>query len=430
MKCEIEIFFDNQWQQLATFTAMPLEIERGYSGGGMLLYEIPYAANYSNISDFRALSVNYPIDFEIHRLQTWPAFLLDLLPSGGGRRALLNLFEVDLQGEKADWFLLLNGASNPPGNLRIKQAATRLELEQDHPGFDKAEILTRQEHFIEYAKAHGAPIAGSSGAQGDAPKFLLTQDYHGKWHADGALADARSKCHWLVKFPRGHRRSDQAVLRNEFAYYEVAKTMGLRIHALPFYENNTLFVPRFDRLVSGQQVLRFGQESLCSAMGIADFGVTVPLEKMCQKIIRVCTDPKTELLEFIKRDILNILLGNTDNHARNTSLQKLLDGTVQLSPLYDFAPMVLDEEGIVRVCRWSGVDNSGDPIWAEVISLIIEILDDSRFSRTWLITALRSFGVSLKQLVSVMEQAGVDEDLIKRFTPKIKTAIKQLEQLK
>lgn len=430
MKCDIEIFFDNQWHAIATFDAMPLEVDRGYSGGGILIYNVAYAAQYTDSSDFRSLSVNYPVNFEIHRLKTWPAFLLDLLPAGGGRRALLNQFAIDLRGEKADWFLLLNGASNPPGNLRIQQAVVKLALENDHPGFDKEDIINRREHFIEYAKEHGAPIAGSSGAQGDAPKFLLTQDYHGKWHADGALADAKAQFHWLVKFPRGHRVSDQTVLRNEFAYYSVAKQLGLRIHSFPSYENNVLFVPRFDRQTKDHKVLRFGQESLCSAMGIADFGVAIPLEKICKKIVDISTDPKIELLEFIKRDMLNCLLGNTDNHARNTSIQKLSDGRIQLSPLYDFAPMILDEEGIVRSCRWTGIDNGGNPAWRDVITLIIETVNDARITTHWLIDELQSFGKLLHGLELLMQNAAVDEDLIKRFNPKIQATIAQLEKLK
>ena len=54
----------------------------------------------------------------------------------------------------------------------------------------------------------------------------------------------------------------------------------------------------------------------------------------------------------------------TDNHGRNTAVSKILDGRVELSPVYDFSPMVLADEksnetylgstraGIARVCRW------------------------------------------------------------------------------
>lgn len=48
-----------------------------------------------------------------------------------------------------------------------------------------------------------------------------------------------------------------------------------------------------------------------------------------------------------KRDIANLALGNPDNHGRN-KLRKHQDGTIRLAPLFDFAPMRLAKEGIVR----------------------------------------------------------------------------------
>jgi hypothetical protein len=64
------------------------------------------------------------------------------------------------------------------------------------------------------------------------------------------------------------------------------------------------------------------------------------------------TDPEKELREFVLRDLLDVALGNTDNHARNTSVLKWPDGRIELSPLYDFAPMILDRRMVARVSRW------------------------------------------------------------------------------
>ena len=73
----------------------------------------------------------------------------------------------------------------------------------EHPGFALSEVLDRHERFIEYAEQSGASVAGSSGAQGDAPKLLLTRDRDDRWHADGVLPDGRVADHWIIKFPRG-----------------------------------------------------------------------------------------------------------------------------------------------------------------------------------------------------------------------------------
>jgi len=71
-----------------------------------------------------------------------------------------------------------------------QEAAQLAENTATHLGFTYTVVVQRQEDFIEYAWQHGAPVAGSSGAQGDAPKFLLTQDKQQRWHGDGALPNS------------------------------------------------------------------------------------------------------------------------------------------------------------------------------------------------------------------------------------------------
>jgi hypothetical protein len=61
-------------------------------------------------------------------------------------------------------------------------------------------------------------------------------------------------------------------------------------------------------------------------------------------VARFATDPRGELKELILRDVLDVALGNTDNHGRNTAVSKHLDGRIELSPIFDFSPMVLDPQ--------------------------------------------------------------------------------------
>jgi serine/threonine-protein kinase HipA len=57
------------------------------------------------------------------------------------------------------------------------------------------------------------------------------------------------------------------------------------------------------------------------------------------------------VIEWVKRDLLNIIFGNSDNHGRNTSFIKK-EGFIKLAPVYDFAPMKADPEGIPRATKW------------------------------------------------------------------------------
>lgn len=430
MKCEIEIFHNNQWHLAATFYISEGQVENGYKGASRLLYDLDYAVTNLEKNDNTALSCRIPVNLEFVRLPTWPPFLLDILPSGAGRRAILNQMNVPDRGPKSDWSLLLNGASNPIGNLRIKPSQIQNEKKPfTHSGFTESEIIERAENFIEYAHGHGAPISGSSGAQGDAPKFLLTQDQNNRWHADGALPDELAKKHWLIKFPRGHLQSDYAVLRNEFAYYKVAQALGLRVHALPKFKDNTLFVPRFDRKVRNNQVIRFGQESLTSLVGIADFGNAIPMQDLAAAIVEFVTVPKIELIEFLYRDITNLALGNTDNHGRNTAIQKLTDGTIQLTPIYDLAPMILDDQGIARSCRWGKHDHGGLPDWKSIIVELASTFEKYEITEEWLTQQLYAFSFKMEKLPQILRSAKVDDDLILLLSKRIEYITQNLKSL-
>ncbi len=419
MKCGIEIFINNQWTQAAEFEVRSSsEVKKGYRGSGYLEYDTSFAGEHLGRNDRAAVSCRYTVNFELYDGVAWPAFLLDLLPSGASRRYWVRKLNLK-DGAAADWPLLIAAAANPIGNLRIQEAARRvLGSFGSHPnldGFDYSDVITKKEQFIEYAHEHGAPVAGSTGAQGDAPKFLLTEDKKGKWHADGALSDELTAKHWLVKFPRGKQESDRIILKNEAAYARVAKEVGVTVHELPNFEKNVLFVSRFDRSVKEGQVIRHGQESLCSLAGVSEFGEKVSQELLCEVLAKYSSSPLDDVKEFLTRDVLNVALGNTDNHARNTAVSKYLDGTIRLSPLFDFAPMILDDQGIPRVCRWANAETAGFPDWKKVVQRVSQF----GFEADEIAKHLAKFSKTVGDLPKIMAHCGVGKALIDRFQNRI-----------
>lgn len=62
--------------------------------------------------------------------------------------------------------------------------------------------------------------------------------------------------------------------------------------------------------------------------------------------------------EWVKRDLLNVAFANSDNHGRNTALLKTPQGT-WLAPVFDFAPMKADPEGIIRTTTWGAPFEEG-----------------------------------------------------------------------
>ena len=70
--------------------------------------------------------------------------------------------------------------------------------------------------------------------------------------------------------------------------------------------------------------------------------------------------------EWLQRDLLNIIFGNSDNHGRNTSFLKA-SNQIFLAPIYDFAPMKADPEQVIRSTTWgSPYEEGGEYRWDKI----------------------------------------------------------------
>ena len=157
---------------------------------------------------------------------------------------------------------------------------------------------------------------------------------------------------------------------------------------------------------------------------MAEYAARIAHELACEAIEAHCTDASTDLTEYVQRDIVNVVMGNKDNHGRNTALLRHESGRVELSPLFDFAPMYLDPEGIARVCRWSeDAETAGEPEWGKVIEKFAKHKSSLR-------TALLEFGHGLQRLPEIMRECGVDDDVVEQpRSPAIELHAKQLQAL-
>jgi serine/threonine-protein kinase HipA len=415
MDCHIQIFLNGRWQTAAVFEPDMKTLDRGVEGGCRIDYDYEYALANLDKRDAE-IAPGFPVGFELFRFERWPPFLLDLMPGGAGRRAWLKRLQVERDSAQFDWHLLLHGAGAPPGNLRVAEAVLPPPPDCFKIGFPRRDIIEQRENFLDYAEERGAHVAGASSVQGEAPKYLLVQDYNGMFHAEGSLPDNMCAKFWLVKFPRG-RRSDllnQQVLRNEAPYLEVARAFGLRVGESLQYEDDVLFVPRFDRKIVDGQLIRTGMHSLYALAGITGYGRHVLHDTYCRVLAETATDPSQEIREYIRRDILNLALLNTDNHGRNTAVLRT-DGKIELSPLFDFAPMFLDPEGIGRASRWEDERPGAQPQWEKICKKLAYVLNPEE-TRTWLI---RQADV-VKRLPETMRECHVDDVIIRRLLGRIK----------
>ncbi|WP_193075269.1 HipA domain-containing protein [Pseudomonas sp. FME51] len=342
-------------------------------------YKTAYLHDFYDVIDSifeHAVSVNLPANWSAEDTKGFPAFVLDIIPAGHAKKSLIKRFNDEKPPEMdLDLFLLGRCTPSPIGNLRVKESVEALE-DTGAEAFARQDVVERTNDFLEYAYEAGAALGGATGAQGEAPKLLLVEGRDGMFYADAMLDDSLVQSHSLVKFARNKvTENDKNILRAEYQYYKAVSSLGLNTVStqglsLEEAQRPSLWMPRFDRVVNGGSVERIAVESVYSLLGNTEPGSRLKHEVVLAKLIELwCLNGQAgevpELIfEYIRRDLLNRILGNSDNHGRNTSIFRYR-GRFDLAPIYDLAPMVLDAEGVTRATKWEA-EKKGSPQWREI----------------------------------------------------------------
>jgi len=441
--CTLQLHAQGTWHDVASVRLHGKENEgwkaKTYSG-----YAVEWAFEHGGSTDAHALCARWPVGLEPLQAPHWPVFLIDMLPQGFGRQELLRrIGQSPTASEVADWKLLLAGAGNPIGHLRVKEAAEWLGANAGAVrGFTDEEVAQRGDAFSEYLASHGLFVAGSSGVQGEWPKMLLTRADDGLLYLDHTLPDERAVQHYIVKFGRGTDRQLASILRHEAPYMDMAQQLGLRVHAPLVLRERALFIPRFDRQTDRRNhastVTRLAQESIATLTGMPGFEAVPSHDQVCLELMQHCTDPQGEVLEYLKRDVANLALGNKDNHARNTALQRDFNGHIALTPLFDFAPMVLHPDGIARRIRWKDNDG-GQPDWGRVLDSVCELSAQVQkerrkkgpgpVQRAPLVEGLKAMAPALARMATEGETMGLEPELLQLLRPGIVARAQELAAL-
>jgi serine/threonine-protein kinase HipA len=428
MQLTIQIFHSGQWHDAADLD-IPAP-EKGRAGPARLSYRQDYALAWMEQDDEHACSLTLPVELMLsHDNPRWFGFLEDIMPAGAARRYWTQQLGIaDKNGAEQDFPLLRHGCIAPVGNLRIKESLPVLPDNStlQRARFTMTDVVERHTDFLEYAQQMGAISGGATGAGGEAPKFLLRRSaadaiWIDTFQDDPACTDA----HYLVKFPRGQRSQiDCDILRTEYHYYQELEalgitsidTAGMQLHEGSQYPS--LWLPRFDvALVDGRES-RFGLESIASLLNAppgAFLNHFDALRSTVQRLARLhCHAARGEtfdraafVIEWVKRDFLNVAFGNSDNHARNIALLKQA-GRVWLAPVYDFAPMKADPEGIIRSLRWgTPFEEGGRFDWRGIALALADQVEPDR-----LILELSLLARQLPGLRERLRQRGAPERLL------------------
>ncbi|KPQ21981.1 MULTISPECIES: type II toxin-antitoxin system HipA family toxin [unclassified Halomonas] len=424
----IQAFHHGQWHDAAELVIE--SPEQGRRGPARLGYITDYALEWLDRDDEHACSLRLPIELmNTHQSPRWFAFLDDIMPSGASRRYWVTQLGISALSEaEQDYILLAKGTIAPVGNLRIKQALPERPvgntLEQQR--FALADVVDRDSDFLAYAQQMGAAGGGATGAGGEAPKLLLRcspddQVWIDTYQDDAANTDQ----HYLVKFPRGQRTElDNNILRAEYHFYhELAslgiatiETQGMRLIEGERYPS--LWLPRFDVDFQGGERTLYGLESVYSIMEsepgslLNHFAVIEALVGRLSQQFRVREsggqfDTASFVSEWVKRDLLNVAFANSDNHGRNSALLKTPQG-IWLAPVYDFAPMKADPEGVVRTTTWGAPFEEGREFnWAAIAERLNGYVPPEQ-----LMAELKALGSQLVGLKERLAVRGVPEVLL------------------
>lgn len=371
----LQAYIQHQWQDVAVLT-FPLSDKKQYRTVE-LDYLRDYALEHLEQDDHHAVSLNFPVllftdNFGIDGQHNALRFLDDIIPSGASRRFWSRFLDIEaLEASEQDFILLKYGTLSPIGNLRIKESLPEPSKMAEQLYFTVEDVNNRASDFLDYAQQRGAAAGGATGAGGEAPKLLVRCSKENRIWIDAYQDDPKNHdLHYLVKYPRGARSEvDCNILRSEFIFYHELTEMGfdtiptdnMRLEEGLFYPS--LWLPRFDVNVDQHGKLeRVAMESVYSILGKSAGSALDHAETLRTLIARINTsymvqsagfdfDISEFVIEWVRRDLLNILFGNSDNHGRNTALIRF-NQQIKLAPIYDFAPMKADPEGIARTMKW------------------------------------------------------------------------------
>ena len=152
----------------------------------------------------------------------------------------------------------------------------------------------------------------------------------------------------ILKIPS---EREQSHAKLEEAAAGLARAVGLEsAQALAFERNGraALLVTRFDRaMIDETRVIRIHQEDFAQALGLfpaqkyerdglENFGFSA---KSVETLLGATVSPQEARQTFVMATFFNLLIGNTDNHAKNHALLYDEGSYPRFAPLYDLLPI-------------------------------------------------------------------------------------------
>lgn len=276
--------------------------------------------------------------------------LRDAAPDAWGRRVIINRL-TGLKGDAAyevdfdELTFLLHSGSDRIGALDFQASPTAYvardlgtaTLEQLQ---DAAELVQRGDPIppsLDLALFHGSSIGGAR------PKALLD--------------DGERKL--IAKFSATN--DTYAVVKAEFVAMRLAGRVGLAAAPVSITRasgRDVLLIERFDRALAGNGWTRRSMVSALTVLGLDELQARhASYTDLAEAIRAGFDDPAATLRELFGRMVFNILVGNTDDHARNHAA--FTGGPrLRLTPAYDICPQGRNNREVNQAMLIHGEDRT------------------------------------------------------------------------
>lgn len=116
---------------------------------------------------------------------------------------------------------------------------------------------------------------------------------------------------------------------------------------------NVLVVQRFDRSDNDARIHIEDAGQVLGALDIFKYTMGTT-DTVLNMVRRFSTDSRADIAEALRRVVVDVLIGNGDNHLKNWSFRFPGTGEIRLSPAYDIVPTILYLPGDELALRFVG----------------------------------------------------------------------------
>ena len=306
-----------------------------------------YDNNWRGTRGAYPLSLSMPLAAEEHGPAVVQAFLWGLLPDN---ERVLDRWAKKFQVSARNVFALISHVGEDcagaiqfvrPDRLEaLKSGKDDIVEWLDEPAIAKRLQTLREDH----AAWRLPRDTGQFSLAGAQPKTALLLQ-KGRW----GIPSGRIPTTHILKPPTGHFDGHA---ENEHLCLLLARHLGLPVadtKVMRFEKEIAIVIERYDRQISGNDIVRIHQEDICQARGILptkkyqNEGGPSPLD-IIELLRTYSTDREADVDTFIDALGFNWLIAGTDAHAKNYSLLLAEGPNVRLAPLYDIASILPYDE--------------------------------------------------------------------------------------